>query len=132
MSSDSSSTIHVSSISSFIIRRLMVRALSLATGTRPDVLQVSPNALPTVPAALEHLLSSNDPPSDAEIPVLHELHALFSTHITRLDDEVDSLLSSPYSEKTSALEQLEDDRAVCQRFVGSFLNTRYPPRVLSH
>ncbi|KAF9006377.1 hypothetical protein BDZ89DRAFT_1079666 [Hymenopellis radicata] len=35
--------------------------LHCATGTRPDALQHSPNALPTVPAALKNTLSSNDP-----------------------------------------------------------------------
>ncbi|KAF9053842.1 hypothetical protein BDZ89DRAFT_296034 [Hymenopellis radicata] len=123
----------MSSISSFIIRRLIERALCLATGMRPDALQVSPNALPTAPAALEHLFSANDPPSDAEIPLLHELHALFSTHLTRLDDETASLLSSPYS--THALEQLEDDRALLQNRSWQVLGAlstirRFPKEVL--
>ncbi|KAF8995672.1 hypothetical protein BDZ89DRAFT_1261196 [Hymenopellis radicata] len=129
MYSDSSS---MSSISSIILRLMTGRQ---ATGMRPDALQVGPNALPTVPAAVEHLLSSNDPPSDAEIPLLHELHALFSTHTMRLDDEIASLLSSRDSEKIHALEQLEDDRAVLQnrsRQVSGALSTirRFPKEVL--
>ncbi|KAF9016490.1 hypothetical protein BDZ89DRAFT_1216754 [Hymenopellis radicata] len=82
--------------------------------------------------APKHLLSSNDPPSDVEIQLLHELHALFSTRLTRLDDEIALLLSSPDCEKTHALEQLEDDRAVLQnrsRQVSGALSTiRFFPK----
>ncbi|KAF9005263.1 hypothetical protein BDZ89DRAFT_1145349 [Hymenopellis radicata] len=119
----------ITTISSIIQRLMMGRQ---ATGMRPGALQVSLNALPTVPSTLEHLLSSNDPPSDVEIQLLHELHALFSTRLTRLDDEIALLLSSPDCEKTHALEQLEDDRAVLQnrsRQVSGALSTiRFFPK----
>ncbi|KAF9021889.1 hypothetical protein BDZ89DRAFT_1137716 [Hymenopellis radicata] len=122
-------TIQITTISSIIQRLMMGRQ---ATGMRPGALQVSLNALPTVPSTLEHLLSSNDPPSDVEIQLLHELHALFSTRLTRLDDEIALLLSSPDCEKTHALEQLEDDRAVLQnrsRQVSGALSTiRFFPK----
>ncbi|KAF9006364.1 hypothetical protein BDZ89DRAFT_1168642 [Hymenopellis radicata] len=85
-----------------------------ATGTRPDALQHSPNALPTVPAALQNTLSSNDPLSDADIPILHELHALFSVHLTRLDNKIASLSSFSDREKTVTLQRLKDDRTVLQ------------------
>ncbi|KAF9012919.1 hypothetical protein BDZ89DRAFT_1077193 [Hymenopellis radicata] len=105
---------------------------SCARDTRPEALQDSPIALPTLSAPIEDLLSSNEPPSDADFPSLIEHRAVLSSHITRLDDELACIPASQDRRKT---EQLEKDRTVLQERLCQFrgaLSTmrRFPKEVL--